>query len=44
LYHAVASEASMLAKDGDADHRVRVELWEHESTSSLAASDDEWAS
>jgi hypothetical protein len=26
LYRAVASEASMLAKDGEADHRIRVEL------------------
>ena len=26
LYHAVASEASMLAKDGAADHRVPVQL------------------
>lgn len=27
LYRAVAGEASMLAKDGEADHRIPVDLW-----------------
>jgi uncharacterized protein YhbP (UPF0306 family) len=30
LYRAVASEVSMLAKDGEADHRVRVQFGEPE--------------
>jgi hypothetical protein len=44
LYRAVASHASMLAKDGEADHRVRVELGELPSTVAPEASGDEWAS
>jgi hypothetical protein len=44
LYRAVASEASMLAKDGEADHRVPVQLDDPPSTFTPAASDHEWES
>jgi hypothetical protein len=44
LYHAVASKASMLAKDGEADHRVAVRHAELPSTVTPTASDDAWAS